>query len=499
MLKSDNKTQISSPVLPAVEGSLRFSLLLALLQWCDKHAKCKPNNHKHNNKSKEKLPTRLLYVGNPDSFGYNPDFLKLVPGSEIGAATYVALSHCWGEPDKVPPYCTTQGNISDRQVKLSIAELPLTFRDAVKVARGLKVQYLWIDSLCIMQGKGGDWKEESKRMEDVPTSPYCAIAATRAVDSHAGFLKRDIKSEYVCVQDDLGRPLYVCTCPVDLTRRGNKHGLTIEHGSCKKGSCLAEPLILAPTKCIGNVVRSILRGSDSIEEVRAVGTSSKLICANLDILLLSSDGKKQHFRLDPKFPDLLFQSGFSSSIYFLRSLVDYSNRGLSKKNRQSCCVVWAIGPYCTSSRWLPKFRHLRIISSQKSSLAKIRPDGADRNWAFRSAVMSWMAYTGGIEFMDDAHGKLEVFKNLWFSDGDRKTLVTNVWEFRNCYLKEEVKLGAARRQILESRGMERGWIMYDVEDEKDLRQRQSVVVGVQVRTMGRRAMGWLTKSITCCL
>jgi hypothetical protein len=66
-------------------------------------------------------------------------------------------------------------------------------------------------------------------------------------------------------------------------------------------------------------------------------------------------------------------------------------------------------------------------------------------------------------------------------------------------LKEEVKLGAARRQILESRGMERGWIMYDVEDEKDLRQRQSVVVGVQVRTMGRRAMGWLTKSITCCL
>ena len=107
--------------------------------------------------------------------------MKLVPGSEIGAATYVALPHCWGESDKVPPYCTTQGNISDRQVKLSIAELPLTFRDAVKVTRGLKVQYLWIDSLCIMQGEGEDWKEESKRMEDVYTSAHCTIAATRAV------------------------------------------------------------------------------------------------------------------------------------------------------------------------------------------------------------------------------------------------------------------------------------------------------------------------------
>jgi hypothetical protein len=38
-------------------------------------------------------------------------------------------------------------------------------------------------------------------------------------------------------------------------------------------------------------------------------------------------------------------------------------------------------------------------------------------------------------------------------------------------------LGATRRQILESCGMEIGWIMYDIEDEKDIGQTQSVVVG----------------------
>jgi hypothetical protein len=32
-----------------------------------------------------------------------------------------------------------------------------------------------------MQGEGEDWKEESKRMEDVYTSAHCTIAATRAV------------------------------------------------------------------------------------------------------------------------------------------------------------------------------------------------------------------------------------------------------------------------------------------------------------------------------
>jgi hypothetical protein len=205
LVKSDNETQISFPVLPAADASLRFSLLRAWLRWCDKHTGCKSNNHEHNNKSKERLPTRLLYVGNPDSFGYNPDFLKLVPGSEIGAAKYVALSHCWGGsnevpkkvPKEVPPHCTTRGNIRARQFKLRISDLPLTFRDAIKVARGLKVQYLWIDSLCIIQGDDKDWKEESKRMENIYTSAYCTIAATRAIDSNAGFLKRDIESEYV--------------------------------------------------------------------------------------------------------------------------------------------------------------------------------------------------------------------------------------------------------------------------------------------------------------
>jgi hypothetical protein len=53
------------------------------------------------------------------------------------------------------------------------------------------VEYLWIDSLCIIQGENGNWKQESKRMQDVYTSAYCTVAATSAIDSNSGFFEAE--------------------------------------------------------------------------------------------------------------------------------------------------------------------------------------------------------------------------------------------------------------------------------------------------------------------
>lgn len=163
-------------------------------------------------------------MGNPDSSAYDPGFLQLVLGKEIVAEKYIALSHRWGElpPNRVPEHCTTMANISSRRRVFTIDELPLTFRDAVEVARCLKVQYLWIDSLCIIQGEEeeakADWKHESRRMEHVYASAYFALAATSAVDSNSGFLQREITSEYICIRDDSGQLMYACTCPADFDR-----------------------------------------------------------------------------------------------------------------------------------------------------------------------------------------------------------------------------------------------------------------------------------------
>jgi hypothetical protein len=164
-------------------------------------------------------------------------------------------------------------------------------------------------------------------------------------------------------------------------------------------------------------------------------------------------------------------------MYFLQSfLVDYSNRGLSKETDR---VVALSGLAARIARALGCRQSFGIFGSYLHTNLLWRRSGPMKRIKYAPSEVpswSWMAYTGGIEFMDHEYGKLEAFQNLKLSVGDQKALVTNVWEFRNCYL-EEAKLGVTRRQILESPGMKIGWIMYDIEDEKDLCRRQSVVIG----------------------
>ena len=196
-------TRISFPVLSEAGSPTHCALLRTWLRWCDESHNC----NKHNAESKPALPTRLLYIGDP-----NPDVLRLYYPKKHDRVKYVALSHCWGNltDENKRQFCTTDENIKTRLKTFSFSELPKTFQDAVQVTRELDVQYLWIDSLCIIQENKKDWKHEAKRMEGVFASAYCTIAATSAVDSNAGFLDRNVSSEYVYVQDTSGRRFYVC-------------------------------------------------------------------------------------------------------------------------------------------------------------------------------------------------------------------------------------------------------------------------------------------------
>ena len=161
-------------------------------------------------------PTRLIYVGHAD-----PEALHLHLPKEDEAVRYIALSHRWGThpPSKNDPrFCTTDGNLGARLNRLSLSELPRTFQDAVRVTRELGIEYLWIDSLCIIQWNAEDWKREASRMEDVFASAYCIIAATSAMDSTTGFLARNRSTEYVRVQDAAGNQVCISTYMDDFEK-----------------------------------------------------------------------------------------------------------------------------------------------------------------------------------------------------------------------------------------------------------------------------------------
>jgi hypothetical protein len=156
------------------------------------------------------LPTRVLAVGSLEA----PD-LRLYCSKKGERGKYIALSHCWGTDQEQQPLQTTKNELEIYQQGIDFNELPKTFKNAVTVAREIKVQYLWIDSLCIIQGKNSeDWETESQKMEQVFSSAYCTISATSAKNSHEGFFTIP-KKKAVTIPDGENSQFVVCACTAD--------------------------------------------------------------------------------------------------------------------------------------------------------------------------------------------------------------------------------------------------------------------------------------------
>jgi hypothetical protein len=96
---------------------------------------------------------------------------------------YIALSHCWGKSHHLT---TTTRNISAHKNGIPLDVLPATFRHAVQVAQELKIAYIWIDSLCILQDDAADWEVESAKMGNVYADSYLSVAAMSSTDDSSG-------------------------------------------------------------------------------------------------------------------------------------------------------------------------------------------------------------------------------------------------------------------------------------------------------------------------
>ncbi|KAL3595740.1 hypothetical protein FPOAC2_10103 [Fusarium poae] len=124
-------------------------------------------------------PSRLLYLGQPKDISIH------IKGEYPRDLTYMTLSHCWGSSHFIK---LQSDNLDEFRRTISWESLPQTFKDAVRVARHLGSQYLWIDSLCIMQDSLNDWNHEAKEMGEVYRNSMCNIAASSASDSSQGCL-----------------------------------------------------------------------------------------------------------------------------------------------------------------------------------------------------------------------------------------------------------------------------------------------------------------------
>ncbi|KAH8727377.1 heterokaryon incompatibility protein-domain-containing protein, partial [Phaeosphaeriaceae sp. PMI808] len=351
-------------------------LLREWLRRCDESHRCDERSVN----TKAFLPTRLLYVGNTN----DPDSLRLDPTTGISGAKYIALSHRWGDlrDDEKKNFCTTKDNIDQRLSGFNISDLPKTFQDAIKVTRELKVSYLWIDSLCIIQSgdDGKDWKSESNYMLRVYSSAYCTIAATSARNMKDGFLDHKVSPEYLYVRDNSGRRFYICAGNGDFE-------VDVDKAELNTRAWVMQERVLSR--------RTVHFSANQMYWECGQGVYCE------DLTEMKSSLRKTYFMLDSNFPARLLGSGSRRTVEFISFLFeDYSKRLLTEGTDRAVAISGLqdriAGALNCETRYgvFQRYLHRNLLwHACDNRLERIEyPKPEVPSW-------SWMAYTGGVKFM----------------------------------------------------------------------------------------------------
>lgn len=126
------------------------------------------------------LPTRVIDVGRKNGV------IRVIE-SHGKTGNYLALSHCWGRQQIIT---TTKATLDDRKKEIPASKLSKTFLDAVTMTRRLGFDYIWIDSMCIVQDDAQDWERESAEMAAIYKNAYLTLAATRSSSGAGGLILR---------------------------------------------------------------------------------------------------------------------------------------------------------------------------------------------------------------------------------------------------------------------------------------------------------------------
>ena len=147
------------------------------------------------------MPTRVINVGSADTSD-DPYLYE----TERQRDNYFALSHCWG---KKPVITTTRRTLESRKAGLEWCSLPKTIQDAILLTRRLGVNYLWVDSLCIIQDDTTDWEREASRMGAVYENARLVISAAAASDSMQGFMNVRAQPQEIKATDIHGQSMKI--------------------------------------------------------------------------------------------------------------------------------------------------------------------------------------------------------------------------------------------------------------------------------------------------
>ena len=93
------------------------------------------------------------------------------------------------------------------QAGIALSDMPKTYKDAIEIARGLEIPYIWIDSICIVQDDKSDWEREAASMASIYANAQLTLVAAWGEDGNSGCFHNPALP--FVVDFDHGRKLYV--------------------------------------------------------------------------------------------------------------------------------------------------------------------------------------------------------------------------------------------------------------------------------------------------
>ena len=151
-------------------------------------------------------PTRLVEIVKYSIHDPSPRIARLIEtlGHDY---PYAALSYCWGTTSGA--WLTMQENINQSLDSIDIESLPATLKDAIHAAYMLDINYIWVDSLCIIQDSPSDWEIESAKMGGIYWGALLTIAVAKSFHSSQGCFNEnndhpyDPFAKYSCIENRL--------------------------------------------------------------------------------------------------------------------------------------------------------------------------------------------------------------------------------------------------------------------------------------------------------